>query len=272
MSDPTPETTPTRDEAALLTCPFCGGANLKARVEDIDGWIAHIECTDCDDMTGPMSEFKYPEKSDAIADASRVWNRRASAPAPASGRVDAVARAIFDRRHPFENWAAFDERFKARGNKLHPMQEEAIEDAKIAIATLASLSPAATPVSEAKAIGREMADEIGGGLDAPASADKPYAQFRAEHLGKPAAGGDVRRVRHKKRGGIYEVLGEAQVQTSRPLEDYEVVVIYRSLNTPDIDDPASPMKGDTWARPKAEFNDGRFEDLSQSTSAGRVGE
>lgn len=81
----------------------------------------------------------------------------------------------------------------------------------------------------------------------------------------PSAG-DVRRVRHKKRGGVYEVIGEAQVQTSRPLEDYEVVVIYRSLNTPDIDDPASPMKGETWVRPKAEFEDGRFEPLTATAA------
>lgn len=65
--------------------------------------------------------------------------------------------------------------------------------------------------------------------------------------------------RHKKRGGLYEIVGEAQIQTSHPLEDYELVVVYRSLNTPDIDDPKSPMKGELWARPKAEFYDGRFE-------------
>lgn len=68
--------------------------------------------------------------------------------------------------------------------------------------------------------------------------------------------------RHKKRGGLYKIVGEAQVQTSRPLEDYELVVVYRSLNTPDIDDPKSPMKGELWARPKAEFYDGRFEEAS----------
>jgi len=66
--------------------------------------------------------------------------------------------------------------------------------------------------------------------------------------------------RHKKRGGLYEIVGEAQVQTNHPLEDYELVVVYRSLNTPDIDDPKSPMKGELWARPKAEFYDGRFEE------------
>lgn len=144
---------------------------------------------------------------------------------------------------------------------------------------LASLSPAATPVSEAEPVAQwQWADS---GHAAWFDGEPPFGTKghevtrRTAYLAKPAsspADGDVRRVRHKKRGGIYEVLGEAQVQTSRPLEDYEVVVIYRSLNTPDIDDPASPMKGDTWIRPKAEFNDGRFEELSQSTSAGRVGE
>ena len=60
----------------LATCPFCGGNSLSARVEDIDGYIAHIECLDCDDMTGPMSEYKYPTKDEAIEDAASVWNRR----------------------------------------------------------------------------------------------------------------------------------------------------------------------------------------------------
>lgn len=61
----------------LLPCPFCGGSSLKARTDDIDGFIAHIECTDCDDMVGPMSQFKYEAEDDAVKCAAEVWNRRA---------------------------------------------------------------------------------------------------------------------------------------------------------------------------------------------------
>jgi hypothetical protein len=56
------------------------------------------------------------------------------------------------------------------------------------------------------------------------------------------------RVRHKKRGTEYEVLGEADLQTEKPLRDYAVVMVYR--------DPAT---GRLWVRPVDEFNDGRFE-------------
>ena len=55
---------------------------------------------------------------------------------------EAVARAIFNRKHPWENWDSFNERFAARGNCLHPMQEEALALADVAIAILAA-SPAA---------------------------------------------------------------------------------------------------------------------------------
>lgn len=60
----------------LKPCPFCGGKNLRFRLSDIEGWIAHVECTDCDDMLGPMSEWKHDDKEDAEKDAAAVWNRR----------------------------------------------------------------------------------------------------------------------------------------------------------------------------------------------------
>jgi len=58
------------------------------------------------------------------------------------------------------------------------------------------------------------------------------------------------RVRHKKRGTEYEVLGEADLQTETPLRDYAVVVVYRD-----------PTNGRLWVRPVGEFNDGRFEEV-----------
>ncbi len=64
------------ESVQLKPCPFCGGSNLRFKLSDIEGWIAHVECTDCDDMLGPMSEFKYDDQSDAEEDAANVWNRR----------------------------------------------------------------------------------------------------------------------------------------------------------------------------------------------------
>ncbi len=62
------------------------------------------------------------------------------------------------------------------------------------------------------------------------------------------------RVRHRK-GGVYEVLGLAVVQTDTPLADYDVVQVYRN-----VDD------GSLWVRPKQEFDDGRFVALSPEPS------
>lgn len=60
----------------LKPCPFCGGSNLDISYGDIDGWIAHVECLDCDEVRGPMSEYKYNDKPEAAEDASRRWNIR----------------------------------------------------------------------------------------------------------------------------------------------------------------------------------------------------
>ncbi|MDX0759572.1 restriction alleviation protein, Lar family [Sinorhizobium medicae] len=64
-------------DTELKPCPFCGSANLRFRDSDIEGWISHVECLDCDDMLGPMSKYKYDDVEDARADAANVWNRRA---------------------------------------------------------------------------------------------------------------------------------------------------------------------------------------------------
>jgi Protein of unknown function (DUF1653) len=51
------------------------------------------------------------------------------------------------------------------------------------------------------------------------------------------------RYRHKKSGGVYEIMAFARVEAT-----LEWVVVYRSV----VDD-------ETWTRPVAEFLDGRFE-------------
>lgn len=89
-------------------------------------------------------------------------------------------------------------------------------------------------------------------------------------LAKPASSpaGGVRRVRHKKRGTTYRVLHGAVMQSTHWRDthykvpaDGRTVVVYQSEDD-----------GSVWVRPSEEFEDGRFEELSQPTSAGRVGE
>lgn len=58
-----------------LPCPFCGTTDLDVMYEDIDGWIAHIRCLNCD-FDGPDSFYKWECKEDACDDAIEVWNIR----------------------------------------------------------------------------------------------------------------------------------------------------------------------------------------------------
>lgn len=55
------------------------------------------------------------------------------------------------------------------------------------------------------------------------------------------------RYRHKKRGGVYDCVSHASLQTDKPIEDGCDLVIYQGED------------GKWWARPTAEFHDGRFE-------------
>jgi hypothetical protein len=76
-------------------------------------------------------------------------------------------------------------------------------------------------------------------------------------LSAPVAGADAgMRYRHIKRGSTYTVVGEARIQSDEPLFDMSDVVIYRC-----------DEHGGLWARPPAEFNDGRFEALPASGEA-----
>lgn len=68
---------------------------------------------------------------------------------------------------------------------------------------------------------------------------------------------------HKRRGTRYSVVGVARIQSEYPLNDMESVVIYAGED------------GELWARPPAEFHDGRFEyndRLSRPAFAGVVSE
>ena len=80
-------------DATLEPCPFCGGMKLDVVTEDIDHYIAHVRCLDCDDMLGPMSEYKYADPGDARADAICRWNKRAPTRAQAA-RESQVAKLL----------------------------------------------------------------------------------------------------------------------------------------------------------------------------------
>jgi len=59
------------------------------------------------------------------------------------------------------------------------------------------------------------------------------------------------RWRHVKRGSTYTLIGEAHLQTGKPIDEPAIMVVYRA----DSD-------GEMWVRPRVEFLDGRFEALA----------
>jgi hypothetical protein len=79
-------------------------------------------------------------------------------------------------------------------------------------------------------------------------------QGPAEQPSEPRAGQSYR---HKQRGGAYTVVGRASLQTSRPIEDDQELVVYRGED------------GRLWARPFNEFCDGRFERIYDRGAEGK---
>lgn len=77
------------------------------------------------------------------------------------------------------------------------------------------------------------------------------------------------RVRHRKRGAIYSILGEAEMQVStgwphpnlRNITEGEKVTVYRCEET-----------GKLYARLSDEFSDGRFEPITDEFIADMEGE
>lgn len=63
----------------------------------------------------------------------------------------------------------------------------------------------------------------------------------------------MQKVRHKKRGTVYEVLGEAELQAhaSFDLCEGDALTVYRGED------------GKLWVRPTEEFQDGQFEPVPE---------
>jgi hypothetical protein len=77
---------------------------------------------------------------------------------------------------------------------------------------------------------------------------------------RPAAE-QPRRVRHKKRGSVYDVLGEGEVQISRGHGGNSLKKESRRLVEGDTLTVYQGTDGKLWLRFPDEFNDGRFEEL-----------
>src|ERR1044072_7176753 len=58
--------------------------------------------------------------------------------------------------------------------------------------------------------------------------------------------------RHKKRGTYYTLIGQAEVQSSRPIVEGDILTVYLAV----VDESL-------WTRPVEEFNDGRFEQIKR---------
>ena len=71
---------PPDDQPKLLPCPFCGGDNIYPESEEICcpiEYFGQAKCIDCD-AVGPLAEFKYDNKEDALEGAAAAWNTRAA--------------------------------------------------------------------------------------------------------------------------------------------------------------------------------------------------
>lgn len=69
----------------------------------------------------------------------------------------------------------------------------------------------------------------------------------------------VDRYKHRK-GGVYDVIAQAKVQTSVPLLDMDDVVVYQSI-----------VDNSFWVRSPMEFNDGRFTAVARVKTGDPIG-
>jgi hypothetical protein len=156
----------------------------------------------------------------------------------------AAAYATDDPQTP-EQWRAFGgvENLRACADELDPEKASIFEPSELAKARAeierltrqnAALAEALRFYANAEVYRPDAIGRVG---DLTFCARALLAQLDAPH-----------RVRHKKRGTTYSVIGDDfRLQSARPIEEGETIVVYRG------DD------GKGWARPLDEFTDGRFE-------------
>lgn len=128
---------------------------------------------------------------------------------------------------------------------------------------------ALTPLAAYNVIALQWCDEHGDGFDTDHydhTCDVCVAlrTIRAALASLPPDDGLERRFRHKKRGTTYRLIGYAQVKCATPLTEYEVVAVYRAETGP-IDDEHG-----LWVRRKADFEDGRFEEIRSQPPKARA--
>ena len=221
MTDPTP----TRDEAPdVLAKPITAAASDMCEIARIAGeW-----------RNGPKQSLTAIREIRAVL---------ASAPAPASGGVDAVWKALDTANHVFH----FDLRHMIEWGDDY---NQAVKDASDRVAAaLASLSPAATPVSEAggETVGLVAKLRVGAlHRDVPAWISRVMVEA-SEALAKPASSPAGVREASLSRSDVCRLWQYAAIERpSMTVEGFPHLLLH------ELDD--------------------RADSLSQSTSAGRVGE
>jgi hypothetical protein len=190
------------------------------------------------------------------ATAETLSTRTAVAALREAWRASAEHAAIFATDDPQtpEQWRAFGgvETARACADELDPEKADSFEPCDLAKARAEAERLARENAALSKALnefscecGKDWMEAKRNGLAVPKSMCAHHrARVALEQIDAPSP----RRVRHKKRGTTYAVIGEDfRLQSSRPIEEGETLAIYRG------DD------GKGWARPLDEFTDGRFE-------------
>jgi hypothetical protein len=224
----------------LKCCPFCAG---EAEIVSVTQHRHYVRCMCCE------QQFEHGTEASAVA----AWNRRA--PAPHTFTASTPGALGSDNCQICGRWNNEPETDTCRDKG----RVEAVPALKVGPSLLRAaerLPPSNDVVAalhEAERFLAYFAGETDGVFVGPGTPKSALAQIRAA-LSPAPAGGWRPTHRHKKRGSTYRVVGEGRIQCDMALKDMAYVTIYQG------------EKGDLWARPTLEFEDGRFEPLPVARS------
>jgi hypothetical protein len=251
----------------MLPCPFCGGdavfGEINSHGEDTEDAGGHfIQCTNA--ACGASIALIFPCMDDPKPQLLERWNTRAPAagrtersePGDAADKLRHIARIIeqVDNR-----CMAVDGPVAATLTEMTQAEISEIYALAVGVDHAARPQPAAADVEAVRLLGAVIIGLDNGILDRPAidAARALLACIKedAPEQSRVATLTEERRVRHKKRGTTYVVVGTAELQMATDLVDGAFLIIYKG------DD------GKLWARQEDEFEDGRFEDVSGRLAA-----